>query len=266
VTREAYDARVTPDEATAGSPILSIDGQVARIVLARPEQHNALTVRDVDRMRAHLVAVENDPDVRVLVVTGRGATFCAGASLQEIETGDMTGALFETLTDDLEAVRVPTVCALNGSVFGGGAEIAFCCDFRIGVPGTRVSVPAARLGLCYPPRGLRRYVQGLGLTVASRLLLAGEELDADEMLAVGFVQRLVAAEQLDTATAELASRLATLAPLAVQGMKRILRQLARGEADPREANRVVEACESSWDLKEGLAARRERRPPKFRGA
>jgi enoyl-CoA hydratase/carnithine racemase len=256
---------VTPPNATASPPALSIDGAVARIELARPEQHNAIEAGDTERIRAHLAEVDADPAVRVLVMSGQGQTFCAGASLREIESGAMTGALFETLTDGLAAVRVPTICALNGSVYGGGTELALCCDFRIGVLGSRMSVPAARLGLCYPLAGLRRYVGALGLGVASRLLLASEELDADEMLAVGFLHLLVPREELDAATATLAARLASLAPLAVQGMKRILRAIARGDVDLEEAKRIVAACAASEDLREGLSARRERRPPEFRG-
>lgn len=238
---------------------------MARIELARPEQHNAIEAGDIERIRAHLAEVDADPAVRVLVVTGQGRTFCAGASLREIESGAMTGTLFETLTDDLAGVRVPTICALNGSVYGGGTELALCCDFRIGVLGSRMSVPAARLGLCYPLAGLRRYVEALGLGVASRLLLAGEDFDADEMLAVGFLHQLVAPEELETETDVLARRLASLAPLAVQAMKRLLREIARGEVDVDEARRLVSACAASQDLREGLTARRERRPPEFRG-
>jgi enoyl-CoA hydratase/carnithine racemase len=265
-TRAAYDLRVTPPQATGTPPILSIDGAVARIELARPEQHNAIEAEDVRRIQEHLEGVDAEPEVRVLVLTANGPTFCAGASLGQIETGEMSGALFETLADRLADVRVPTICALNGGAFGGGTELALCCDFRIGVVGSRASVPAAALGLCYPPGGLRRFVEALGLGVASRLLLAGEELDADELVSVGFLHLLVRPEDLEAATTTLAARLAAGAPLAVQGMKRILRQVARGEVDAKEASRLVAACATSADLREGLAARRERRDPDFRGA
>jgi len=238
---------------------------VARITLAKPEKHNAIGVDELERMREHLASLDADRAVRVLVVTGTGSTFCAGASLPEIESGEMTGALFETLADDLATVRVPTICALNGSAHGGGTELALCCDFRIGVSGSRISVPAARLGLCYAPGGLRRYVEALGLGAASRLLLAGEEIEADEMLAVGFLQRLVPRERLEAETSALALRLASLAPLAVQAMKRIVRQAAHGAVDEAEARRLMDACAASADLREGLAARRERRDPEFRG-
>lgn len=245
---------------------LSVEGGVGTILLDAPEQHNALGRDDVALFRDHLDRVDADPGVRVLVVTGSGTrTFCAGASLPELERGEMTGRLFETLTDRLAAVRVPAVCALNGNAYGGGAEIALCCDFRIGAEGIRLSVPASRLGVCYPVGGLTRYVQRLGLGVAERLLVAGEELDAEEMLRVGFLTQLVAQVELEAATARLAERLAAAAPLAVQAMKRILTGVAAGTLDPDEARALVDRCEASADLREGLAARREGRQPEFEG-
>ncbi len=240
--------------------------RIARIVLERPDTHNALSAADIERFHAHLASVDADERVRVLVLTGSGdATFCAGASLRDMESGVLTPATFEALADALADVRVPTLCALNGDAFGGGAELALCCDFRIGVFGSRVAVPAARLGLCYPVGGLRRYVECLGLGVASRLVLAGEELEAEEMVRVGFLHRLVSPKDLDVATEETATRLASLAPLAVQAMKRILRQVARGTVDEKEAEALIARCADSEDLREGLLARRERRDPEFRG-
>lgn len=247
-------------------PQLTVDGPVARIVLDRPDRHNALELADLQRFRDHLATVDEDTRIRVLVVTGSGdATFCSGASLDQIESGEMSGRVFETLTEDLAAVRVPTVCALNGSAYGGGAEIALCCDFRIGVTGSRVSVPAARLGICYPARGIRRYLDTVGPAVTRHVMLAGLELDADAMLRSGFLDRLVPPEELGAATEELSSHLAGLAPLAVQAMKRVLRGLTLHTLDARETEHLVALCERSEDLEEGLRARREGRPPEFRG-
>jgi enoyl-CoA hydratase/carnithine racemase len=257
---------VTSPSATSGPPRFEVDGRIARVVLDRPERHNAIEAEDVARFLDHLDEVEGNPEVRVLVLTATGpATFSAGASLRQLESGELTGARFEALADRLASVRVPTVCALNGSAFGGGAELALCCDFRIGVHGSRVAVPAARLGLCYPASGLRRYVEALGLGVATRLLVGAEELDAEGMLATGFVHRLVSPEELEAVTDALATELAALAPLAVQAMKRILREAARGVLDARAAERLVEATLRSRDFAEGLRARREGRPPDFRG-
>jgi enoyl-CoA hydratase/carnithine racemase len=247
-------------------PRLATDGPIALIVLDRPERHNALDAADLETFRSHLASVEADSSIRVLVVTGSGhATFCSGAWLDQIESGEMSGGLFETLTQDLAASRVPTICALNGSVYGGGTEIALCCDFRIGVVGTRMSVPAARLGICYPASGLKRYLDALGPAVTRRVMLAGDELSAEEMLSVGFLDRLVPPEELDAAADALTSQLASLAPLAVQAMKRILRALQLDALDDAETRELVSRCEASEDLREGLLARREGRTAEFRG-
>jgi enoyl-CoA hydratase len=245
---------------------LELDGPVARLTLDRPSRHNALEAEDVELFGAHVAGIEQNDSVRVIVITGSGnATFCSGASLEQMESGEMSGELFDTLTDRLSRLRVPTICALNGSVYGGGAEIALCCDFRIGVTGSRLSVPAAALGVCYPVGGLRRYVERLGLSTANRILLAAEEMDSDEMLRVGFLTHLVAPGDLRTETDSLATKLSELAPLAVQAMKRIVLDIASGTVDRDEAARLIKGCEQSEDLQEGLRARREGRKPSFEG-
>lgn len=248
-------------------PRLTTSGPVARIVLDRPERHNALEADDLQRFRERLASLEADDVVRVLILTGSGgATFCSGASLDQIESGAMSGRLFETLTADLASISIPSICALNGSVYGGGVELALCCDFRIGVQGSRMGVPAARLGLCYPVSGLRRFLDSLGPAATRRIMLAGEELDAEDMLSVGFLDRLVARDELEATTESLASNLAKLAPMAVQAMKRVLHGLSRDTLDPVEAEMWVARCEASDDLKEGLSARKEGRSPEFRGS
>jgi len=186
-------------------------GTVARITLNRPDRHNALGADDVDALRDRLDEIAADGEVRVLVLTGAGErTFSSGASLGEMESGRMSGTVFDTVTDRLAALPLPTIARINGSVYGGGAELALCCDLRVGVRDTRLSVPATRLGICYPLGGLRRYVDRLGLGVASRILLAAEELSSDELLGVGYLTHLVDRDDLDDTVDALAGRLAHL--------------------------------------------------------
>ncbi len=251
-----------PDDAI----LFSRDGHVARITLNDPARHNALGHAAIGRLRECLAAVAADPALRVLLLTGSGErTFCAGAALNEFRSGDMSGELFTTLTDQLAALPIPSVCALNGSAFGGGAEIALCCDYRIGVDDMRLLVPAARIGLCYPVNGLRRYVDKLGLSAAKRILVASEELRADTLLATGFLHRAVPRDRLAAESESLVRHLAGLAPLAVRAMKQLLGAIAHGELDPAAAARLVAQCSASRDLQEGLAAQREKRAPHFTG-
>lgn len=239
---------------------------VACIRLARPQQHNSLGSADIRALREALAAIGADAELRVLLLTGAGErSFCSGASLKELASGEMSGELFSTLTDALASLELPTVCALNGDAWGGGAELALCCDYRLGVEGMRIRVPAARIGLCYPLSGLQRYVGKLGLDVATRMLVGAEEFDAQGLREAGFLHRVLPREQLQAQAMELAQSLADLAPLAVRTMKRLLGQIARGDLDARAAQLAIDACAASADLQEGLTAQREKRTPRFSG-
>lgn len=241
-------------------------GAVAHLTLNYPERHNSLGQVQLDTVEQYLRDIERDATARVLVVTGAGEkTFCAGASLTELGSGVLADATFQQMTTRLSELCIPTVCALNGNVFGGGAELAASCDFRIGVAGMRMRVPAASLGLCYPPQGIQRFVESFGVRITRRILVASEEFDTQTLLDIGFLDRVVARDELGSHAREFAEHIASLAPLAVQSMKQILKQMASGTLDCSAANELVDRCLQSSDLQEGLTARREKRAPEFEG-
>ena len=241
-------------------------GHVGRLILNNPERHNSLGQEQLEGIQARLTEVAADEQVRVLIVTGAGEkTFCAGASLQQLGTGQISSDCFQTTTDQLAGLVIPTICALNGNVFGGGVELALSCDFRIGIEGTRMRVPAAAIGLCYPLRGINRFVERMGVNLAKRMLVAAEEFDAQAMLDIGFLDRLVLPGHLEEAVDDLAQHIAGLAPLAVQAMKNILQQAAVGSVDFEQAQELSKRCSDSEDLQEGFAAQREKRQPRFKG-
>jgi enoyl-CoA hydratase len=245
---------------------LAIKERVAWITLNNPSKHNSLAAEDIDLFILHLKSVESRSDVRVLVVTGSGdQTFCAGASLTQMSSGDLSGEHFEVLTDKLAAMPMPSICALNGSAYGGGAEIGLCCDFRIGVQGMTIRVSAARFGLCYPLNGIQRYVQRLGINMAKRLLIAVETLDAEALLSLGYLTHLVEPDQLIKTTEQMADSISKLAPLAVTAMKKLCDQIAEGSFCEPEALALIQQCRESEDLQEGLNAVREKRRPVFVG-
>ena len=241
-------------------------GHVGTLVLNNPAKHNSLGQEQLEAIQAHLRQVEADDQVRVLVVTGAGEkTFCAGASLQQLNEGKISGDCFQNTTDQLAALPVPTICALNGNVFGGGVELALSCDFRVGIEGSRMRVPAAAIGLCYPLSGINRFVERLGVNMAKRILVASEEFDAQAMLEIGFLDHLVTRAGLEETTTQLADHIAGLAPLAVRAMKAILQQAAAGGIDMDSAGELSRLCQASADLQEGFAAQREKRAPRFSG-
>ncbi len=231
-----------------------------------PQRHNALGREQLEAIKDRLTRIEADPHLRVLIVTGVGEkTFCAGASLQELSDGQIGDDAFQQMTSQLANLAIPTICALNGDVFGGGVELAVSCDFRIGIEGCRMRVPAAAIGLCYPLSGINRFVECLGVNLTKRILVASEEFTASTLLEIGFLDHLVSPQNLDNFANNFAQHIAGLAPLAVKSMKSILRQAAAGAIDPKFAGGLSALCLESRDLREGFAAKREKRSPHFEG-
>ncbi len=254
---------------TPGPPLLQLHDGRATLTLNRPAHHNRLHLEDLLALQRHFAALAADPAVKLLVLTGSGRTFCSGFHIGEFDgaanAASAGPALFEQTVDALEALALPTVCRLNGSVHGGATDLALACDFRVGVSTMDLRMPAARLGLHYYPNGLRRYVSRLGLATAKRLFLLAESVPAAELLALGYLDRLVAPDQLDAEVQAIADALAAGAPLALRGMKASLNEIARGEFHLAALRQREALCAASADLQEGKAAFAEKRPPRFAG-
>jgi enoyl-CoA hydratase/carnithine racemase len=246
--------------------LYSRTGHVGRLVLNNPQRHNSLGSEQLDGIQARLTQVAADEQVRVLIITGTGEkTFCAGASLQELSDGQISDEAFQKMTGQLADLAIPTICAMNGDVFGGGVELAVSCDFRIGIEDCRMRVPAAAIGLCYPLTGINRFVDCLGASLTKRILLASEEFHANTLLEIGFLDHLVSPNNLGEFADDYAQHIAGLAPLAVQSMKSIIRQVAAGAIDHELARALSTLCLESKDLQEGFAAKNEKRDPRFSG-
>ena len=258
-----------PTLSPAGTPLLHIAHARATITLNRPAHHNRLHVEDLQSLQQHFKTIAADPAIQVLVLTGTGTSFCSGfhlGSLNESPRASSTGPqLFEQTVEALEALPQPTVCRLNGGVYGGAIDLALACDFRIGVASGSMRMPAVRLGLHYYPSGLRRYVSRLGLSAAKQLFLLAETLPAETMLRLGVLDRMTSAEGLDAAVQEVLDALCAGAPLAMRGMKASLNEIARGDADSAVLRQREQHCADSDDLREGKAANAERRTARFVG-
>ena len=137
--------------AEASPPILTVDGARATIRLNRPRHHNRIETSDIAVLCEQFAQIDADRRIRVLVLTATGRTFCAGFNLEELapERYDERAPGFDRMVDQLEALRVPTVAAVGGSLYGGGTDLALACDFRIGIPGIELMMPAARIGVHY---------------------------------------------------------------------------------------------------------------------
>jgi enoyl-CoA hydratase/carnithine racemase len=210
-----------------------------------------------------------DRGVRVVVLTGAGDMFSAGFDLNALAAGAVGGpdsgpGDFGYMVDALERLPQPSIARLAGGAYGGATDLALACDFRIGTPAVRAAMPAAKIGLHYYKSGILRYAARLGHDNAKRMFLTAARLDAAELLRIGFLTQLVAPEALDETVASLAATIAANAPLAVQGVKLALNELAAERWDDAIFNARAEAALASEDLREGIAAIVEKRPPLFK--
>ena len=255
--------------ATASTPLIEISGARATIRLNRPKHLNRLQPDDLDALLELFDRIEADPAIRVLVLTGTGRAFSAGYDLGSIAERaggaeeQTAGSAFEIVVNRLEDLAIPTICRINGGVYGGSTDLALACDFRIGVDTCEMFMPAARLGLHYYSSGIKRYVSRLGVDNAKKLFLTAQKITAPEMLRIGYLTAMVPQESLDEEVDKLAALLAGNAPEAMRGMKRAINEFSRGQMDEEAADRRARDSMRGAEIKEGIKAFSEKRPPKF---
>jgi enoyl-CoA hydratase/carnithine racemase len=250
--------------------LLELNGARATIRLNRPQHLNRLQADDLDVLIKLFDRIEADAAIRVMVLTGTGRAFSAGYDLNSVAERAVSaveersaGSAFEAVVNRLEDIGLPTICRLNGGVYGGSTDLALSCDFRIGVDTCEMFMPAARLGLHYYKSGIARYVARLGVDNAKKLFLTAEKIGAAEMLRIGYLTAVVPAEALDEEVDRLATVLAGNAPVAMHGMKRTINEFARGKLDEEAADCRHRESMRGAEIKEGIKAFSEKRPPRF---
>jgi len=202
---------------------------IAWIGLNRPEALNAYNTAMRDELAETLAAVDDDTDVRALVLYGEGRAFCAGADLHEFGTAPSPTAarrirFARDVWERLDHLRVPTVAALHGFVYGSGLEMALFCDVRIAAEGTEFRMPEVQLGLIPAAGGTQTLPRSVGVGVALDLLLTGRRVPAEEALRLGLVSRLVAPERLHETAGTLAEQLAGYEPRVVAAIRQAVRE------------------------------------------
>lgn len=256
--------------AQPSAPVLQIDAGVATVTLNRPAQRNKLENGDLQTLLAHFDAVERDASVRVLVLTARTTgqpkpVFCAGYDIGGFDTPGHGSTFFEQVPDRLASLRPVTVCALNGSVYGGATDLVLACDLRIGLEGTEWRMPATALGLHYYPSGLQRYVSRFGVSATKRAFLTARPFTMAQLQALGLFEAVSDAAGWDASLNTLVQDVLALAPLAVQETKRSINELARGDYNEARLRAREHRTSASQDFAEGRAAFAQRRKPVFTG-
>ncbi len=252
-----------------------VEAGVARITLNRPQQRNALDIPTLNALLELLAAHEADPAVRVVLLTGEGRSFCAGADLAEWAEAEARGELetygwteaAHALMSRLHGLAKPTIAAVNGTAVGAGMDLALCCDFRIAAASARFK--AGYTGMAYSPdAGASWHLPRLiGGEQAKRLLFLDELWGAERALSAGLVGEVCADEQLQAVAGELAVRLAVGPTFAFAQAKALIRDGAsRSLAQQLEAEQAAGLlCGRSEDAAEALRAVAEKRSPQFKG-
>jgi 2-(1,2-epoxy-1,2-dihydrophenyl)acetyl-CoA isomerase len=252
---------------------VEIDGAVATLTLDRPSALNALTVPVKVALLDALESIAADRAVRAVILTGAGRAFCAGQDLAEREQPDAAPLEVELrerynpLIRTLRSMGQPVIAAVNGVAAGAGASLAFACDLRIAADEARFILAFGRIGLV-PDSGATWFLPRIvGAAKAAELALLNDPVDAAEALRLGLVLRVVPGDRLMPEARAVADRLAEGAPQALALTKRLLQRtitLSLDEALETEAD-AQGIAGASADHAEGLAAFREKRPPRFTG-
>jgi enoyl-CoA hydratase/carnithine racemase len=249
---------------------------VARLTISNPERRNPLDHEVLDAIAAIVPQLDRGIEIRCLLITGAPPVFSAGY--------DIVGIPDESFEQDAEALVAhpfhaameavarhpwPTVAAVNGHAIGGGLELAITCDLRICAAGAKLGMPPAKLGLIYSHTGLRKFLDTVGLARTKELFLTGRNFGAARAESIGLVNEVVADEELEQRSVNLAATIAGNAPIAMRGNKQAIELLnATAElSEQQQADLVAlrESCFSSEDFREGIRAFAEKRPPRWTG-
>jgi enoyl-CoA hydratase len=251
------------------------DGAIGWITFNNPARHNAVSMAMWEALHEIVTDYAQDDAIRVVVVQGAGGkAFVSGADISEFEekrsspeTTRLYNETAQRASRALKDVNKPTIAMIRGYCVGGGVSVALACDMRIAAEGATFAVPAAKLGLGYEFEGVRKLVDVVGPAFAREIFYTARQFSAQEALAMGLINRLVPADELEAYVQEYAATIARNAPLTVASIKTLVAQALKDESerDMRLCQDVVDRCFDSKDYAEGRRAFMEKRKPTFTG-
>ncbi len=250
-------------------------GRVGIMTFNNPEKHNAVSFEMWEAAERILDSFESDPEIRVVVLTGAGGkAFVSGADISKFESERASeeavqryNALVEKVYGRIYRFPKPTIAMIRGYCIGGGLNLAICCDMRYATEGSRFALPAAKLGLGYGYKGLRRYIETIGPVATKEIFFTARQVNAAEALRWNMVNAVIADDALETTVMGVANTIADNAPLTIATIKHSTVEILKDQADHDVAacDAMVAACFASNDYREGRKAFMEKRKPQFTG-
>ncbi len=258
-----------------GKMIAEKDGPIGWITFDNPARRNAVSMAMWEALGDIVRDYAKDEAVRVIVLKGAGdKAFVSGADISEFEekrSSPETTRIYNRASgeanDELMHAAKPTIAMIRGYCIGGGVSVALSCDMRIAAEGAKFGVPAARLGLGYEAKGVRKLMDVVGPSFAKEIFFTARQFTAAEALAMGLINRMVQDAQLEAYVRDYASTIAANAPLTVASIKTIVAELAKDESarDMALCQQAVDRCFTSDDYIEGRTAFMAKRKPVFKG-
>jgi enoyl-CoA hydratase/carnithine racemase len=252
------------------------DGRVGYLIFNNPERHNAVSLDMWEAAARILDDFRNDKGINVVVITGAGGkAFVSGADISKFENERSTqeavakyNAAVERSYSGVHQFPKPTIAMIRGYCIGGGLGLASSCDLRICSDNSKFAVPAAKLGLGYDFPGLKRLSDVIGPAFTKEIFFTARQFDAEEARVMGFVNRVVPADELEAYVKNYAEMIAGNAPLTVNSVKFIVGEVMKDESkrDMARAAALVKQCFDSKDYIEGRTAFMEKRKPVFTGS
>ncbi|MDO8431194.1 MAG: enoyl-CoA hydratase/isomerase family protein [Candidatus Binatus sp.] len=255
-------------------------GAIATVYFNRPEKLNPIGGKLMSEMLAIAHELQEDEASRVVILTGKGRSFCVGADIGGLTAG--AGAQAQRAQSDAARMRAArtgwrlmeewerldqiTIAAVNGFAIGGGLSLAMACDFRIASAAARIWIPEVGLGVPYMWGSVARLINLVGMSKAKEMIMTCDEVSAEEALKIGLVNQVVPAERLSTAALEFAAKLAGKPPMALRRTKDFFKALGNGRlGDITFADGYMGlSCIASDDMAEAMAVFKEKRPGHYR--
>ena len=251
------------------------EGSIGWLVFNQPEKHNAVSLEMWEAVPVIMEHFNNDDSIRLIILRGMGKrAFVSGADISQFD--DIRDSVKSTRIYDQKVTAAndavydspkPTIAMIHGFCIGGGAGIAMCCDLRLASNQARFGVPAAKLGVGYGMKGVKKLMDVVGPAYTMEIFFTARQFTAQEALSMGMVNKVVPPEGLKGFTIGYAKTISHNAPLTIRAAKKVVKELLKpsAERDEATAQAAVEACFASQDYTEGRSAFIEKRRAVFQG-